>query len=135
MPASPRFFTISDIANCLDVSSRTVRRWIDDKLLVARRIKGVVRISEADCGNAQKEHVPTGAIFRLKARRGPKKALLAVAASILTIVYHMLRNGTCYHDLGPNTLRAAILPSSPTESATSAIMPRSARPHSRAISF
>jgi hypothetical protein len=28
MPASPRFFTISDIADCLDVSSRTVRRWI-----------------------------------------------------------------------------------------------------------
>ena len=48
MPASPRFFTISDIADCLDVSSRTVRRWIDDKLLVAHRIKGVVRISEAD---------------------------------------------------------------------------------------
>jgi transposase len=39
--------------------------------------------------------------LRLKARRGPKKALIAVAASILTIVYHMLRDGTCYHDLGP----------------------------------
>ena len=39
--------------------------------------------------------------FRLKARRGPKKALIAVAASILTIVYHMLRDGTCYRDLGP----------------------------------
>ena len=34
--------------------------------------------------------------MRLKARRGPKKALIAVAASILTIVYHMLRD-----DLGP----------------------------------
>ena len=63
MPASPRFFTISDIANRLDVSSRTVRRWIDDRLLVSHRIRGVVRISEADCGNTQKEHVPTGAIF------------------------------------------------------------------------
>ena len=39
--------------------------------------------------------------LRLKARRGPKKALIAVAASILTIVYHMLRDGTCYRDLGP----------------------------------
>jgi excisionase family DNA binding protein len=48
MPASPRFFTISDIANRLDLSSRTVRRWIDDRLLVAHRIRGVVRISEAD---------------------------------------------------------------------------------------
>jgi transposase len=39
--------------------------------------------------------------LRLKARRVPKKALIAVAASILTIVYHMLRDGTCYRDLGP----------------------------------
>jgi transposase len=39
--------------------------------------------------------------LRLKARRGPKKALIAVAASILTIVYHMLRDDTCYRGLGP----------------------------------
>jgi transposase len=39
--------------------------------------------------------------LRIKARRGAKKAAVAVAASILTIVYHMLRDGTCYQDLGP----------------------------------
>lgn len=38
---------------------------------------------------------------RLKARRGPKKAIGAVAASILRAVYHMLKNGTAYQDLGP----------------------------------
>jgi transposase len=37
---------------------------------------------------------------RLRARRGPKKAICAVAASILTAVYHMLKDGTCYEDLG-----------------------------------
>jgi transposase len=37
---------------------------------------------------------------RLKARRGPKKAILAVVASILTAIYHMLKDGTMYHDLG-----------------------------------
>jgi transposase len=37
---------------------------------------------------------------RLRHRRGPKKAICAVAASILTAVYHMLHNGTFYHDLG-----------------------------------
>lgn len=37
---------------------------------------------------------------RLKARRGPKKAIVAVAASILTAAYHMLRTGAEYHDLG-----------------------------------
>ena len=73
--------------------------------------------------------------LRLKARRGPKKALIAVAASILTIVYHMLRDARTIAISAPNTLRAAILPSSPTESVTSAIMSRSARPHSRAVSF
>ena len=37
---------------------------------------------------------------RLRHRRGPKKAICAVAASILTAAYHMLRDGTFYHDLG-----------------------------------
>jgi transposase len=39
---------------------------------------------------------------RLRARRGPKKAICAVAASILTAAYHMLRDGTCHQDLGPD---------------------------------
>ena len=40
--------------------------------------------------------------LRLKARRGPKKAIMAVAASILTAIYHMLKDGTLYRDLGSN---------------------------------
>jgi transposase len=39
---------------------------------------------------------------RLRARRGAKKAIGAVAASILTAIYHMLSSGTFYHDLGPD---------------------------------
>jgi len=38
--------------------------------------------------------------LRIKARRGAKKAILAVAASMLTAAYHMLRDGTEYADLG-----------------------------------
>jgi len=38
--------------------------------------------------------------LRLKARCGPKKAAIAVAASILTTAYHMLTDGTWYQDLG-----------------------------------
>lgn len=38
--------------------------------------------------------------YRLKARRGGKKAAVAVAASILTAAYYMLRDGTFYTDLG-----------------------------------
>jgi transposase len=40
--------------------------------------------------------------FRIAARRGKKKAILAVAASMLTAIYHMLKDGTLYHDLGRN---------------------------------
>ena len=39
--------------------------------------------------------------LRLRARRGPKKAILAVAASILTAAYHVLRDQVPYRDLGP----------------------------------
>jgi transposase len=38
--------------------------------------------------------------LRIKSRRGSKKAILAVAASMLTAVYHMLRDGVPYQDLG-----------------------------------
>jgi len=37
---------------------------------------------------------------RLRARRGAKKAIIGVAASMLTAAWHMLRNGTEWHDLG-----------------------------------
>jgi transposase len=39
--------------------------------------------------------------LRIKARRGSKKAIVAVAASMLTAVYFMLRDGVDYRDLGP----------------------------------
>lgn len=40
--------------------------------------------------------------LRLKSRRGPRKAVCAVAASILTAVYYMLRDDVPYKDLGPD---------------------------------
>lgn len=38
---------------------------------------------------------------RLRARRGAKKAIVAVAASMLTAAYFMLRDGVEFRDLGP----------------------------------
>jgi len=38
--------------------------------------------------------------LRIKSRRGAKKAILAVASSMLTAAYYMLRDGVEYHDLG-----------------------------------
>ena len=37
---------------------------------------------------------------RLSKRRGSKRALIAVAHSLLVIIYHMLKNGTKYRELG-----------------------------------
>jgi transposase len=42
--------------------------------------------------------------YRLKARRGAKKAAIAVAASVLTAAYHMIKDGTFYRDLGADHL-------------------------------
>jgi transposase len=39
---------------------------------------------------------------RLAARRGRKKAIVAVAHSILIIAYHLIHKQQTYHDLGSN---------------------------------
>src|SRR5437660_2538225 len=38
--------------------------------------------------------------FRLQAKHAPQKAICAVAASLLTAIYHILKDGTEHHDLG-----------------------------------
>jgi transposase len=47
-----------------------------------------------------KNGYPRAQFLRLRARRGAKKAIVAVAASLLTAVYYMLRDGAPYRDLG-----------------------------------
>jgi len=47
-----------------------------------------------------KESYLRAQFLRIKSRRGPKKAILAVAASMLTAAYHMLKDGADYKDLG-----------------------------------
>lgn len=37
---------------------------------------------------------------RLAARRGKKRALVAIAAEMLKVVFHMLKDGTAYQELG-----------------------------------
>jgi excisionase family DNA binding protein len=43
-----KYYSIQSIAQALDVSPRTVRRWIANGDLIATRINRVVRISDAD---------------------------------------------------------------------------------------
>ncbi len=72
-------------------SGRTTRgnRWLRSALVQAAR--GAVRTSDTYL-NAQ--------YHRLAARRGDKRAIIALAHSILIIIYNMLRNETGYQDLG-----------------------------------
>ncbi len=48
----------------------------------------------------QKDSYYKAQFHRLSARRGPQKAICAVAASILTAIYHIILRGTPYQDLG-----------------------------------
>ena len=64
-------------------------------------------------GSRKKDSYLQAQFQRLRHRRGPKKAICAVAASILTAVYHMLRDGTFYQDLGAEHFHRA----SPNEQA------------------
>ena len=43
-----KFFTIADVAEQLDVATRTVRRWIAAGDLVVHRFRGVMHIAEGD---------------------------------------------------------------------------------------
>jgi len=44
----PALISIEKVADCCDVSVRTVRRWIDCRELIAHRLGRQLRISEAD---------------------------------------------------------------------------------------
>ena len=57
--------------------------------------------------------------FRLQSKRGPQKAICAVAASILNAIYHILKDGTDHHDLG-----AAYFDRRPTEVTASRLVAR-----------
>lgn len=61
-----------------------------------------VLVQAARAAANKRDSYPRAQYLRLKARRGPNKAALAVASSLLTAAYHMLKYGVEYHDLGPN---------------------------------
>ncbi|MBI2161125.1 MAG: IS110 family transposase [Candidatus Rokubacteria bacterium] len=70
--------------------TRHGNRWL--KTMLVQAAWGAVRHHHGGYLRAQ--------FVRLRSRRGPKKAILAVAASMLTAAYYMLRDGTDYRDLG-----------------------------------
>jgi excisionase family DNA binding protein len=44
----PKFFTVKQVAECLDVSTKTVQRWIKSGALPIHRFERTVRISPVD---------------------------------------------------------------------------------------
>jgi excisionase family DNA binding protein len=44
----PKFYAIKTVADALEVSPRTIRRWVAKGDLVPHRVDGVVRIAERD---------------------------------------------------------------------------------------
>lgn len=58
-------------------------------------------VQSAWAASRKKDSYLRAQFHRLKARRGAKKAVVAVAASLLSIAFHLLRDGTLYEDLGP----------------------------------
>ena len=45
---SERFYAVTDIADMLSVSIRTVRRWINQRQLAAHKFGRTVRVAESD---------------------------------------------------------------------------------------
>jgi excisionase family DNA binding protein len=44
----PKYYSIKAVAGALEVSPRTVRRWIANGHLIVHRVHGVIRIGEGD---------------------------------------------------------------------------------------
>lgn len=52
------------------------------------------------CATRTKDTYFSARYKRIAARRGKKRALVAIAAEMLKVVYHMLKDGTAYKELG-----------------------------------
>lgn len=64
-----------------------------------RHLKSAL-VQAAHAASRTRDNYLAAQFRRLAARRGKKRAAVAVAHSILVIAYHMVRNGTEYRDLG-----------------------------------
>ena len=78
------------------VKSRTLREgapWLK-----------TVLVQSAWAASRHKDGYLRAQFLRIKSRRGPKKAIMAVAASMLTAAYYLVRDPVPYRELGPHYL-------------------------------
>jgi len=61
-----------------------------------------VQVQCARAATHKKDSYYRAQFNRLRGKHGAKKAICAVAASMLTAIYHMLKDGTHHQDLGVN---------------------------------
>jgi excisionase family DNA binding protein len=47
-PLKEKFFAVDQVAEILNVSQRTVRRWIAGKKLIAHDLEGIIRVADCD---------------------------------------------------------------------------------------
>lgn len=101
-----------DIAAALGVTEGAVSQWL--KRAREEGGRGALRrrtrrgnphlraalVEAAQAAGHTKATYLAAQFHRLAARRGRKKAVIAVAHSILVIAYHLLARGTTYQDLG-----------------------------------
>jgi transposase len=66
-----------------------------------RYLKAILVEAANAVGHTHDSHL-AAQFHRLATRRGKKRAAVAVAHAILVIVFHIIRRGTSYVDLGPN---------------------------------
>lgn len=66
-------------------------------------LRGILLQSAWAAGRTKNTYL-SSQYHRLAARRGKKRAAMAVAHTILVIIYHLIRNNTSYQDLGVNHL-------------------------------
>jgi len=77
-------------------------RNYSSKTSKANRYLKTALVEAAHAAGRSKDNYLSAQYRRLAARRGKKRAAVAVARSILVIVYHMIDRGTEYIDLGGN---------------------------------
>lgn len=96
-PTSRHLVSWAKLCPRLDESAGKVR---SNRIMKSSAWVKTLLVQAAACAAKSKASYLHSQFLRIRAHRGTKKAYVAVAASILTAVYHMIRDGSPYIDLG-----------------------------------
>jgi len=83
-----------------EAGTAEVLEWCDRADELALAVTAVPELISAFCRLQRERRITAAQYRRLVKRRGDKKAIVAVAHSILVIAYHLLRDGQPYRELG-----------------------------------